>query len=162
MEEELIALNALVIDDSRVMRSMVIQSLKQTELAAFEFSEAENGSDAMGKLDEKTFDIIFCDWNMPGMNGIEFARHVRQTPWIKHIPVIMITSETGDAKQKDAYDEARITCYITKPFTVESIKEKIAPVIEELAKKSQQAQKSAPAAAVAAKPAGGFFSKLLS
>lgn len=163
-EKQLVSLNALVIDDSRVMRSMVMQTLQQAELAAFEFSEAGSGSEAMGNFDADKVDIIFVDWNMPGMNGIEFAREVRAMGWAHHIPIVMITSESGQEKQQSAYDKARITCYVTKPFTVDEIREKVGPVVEELLKK-----RSKPAApAVAPKPAapapakqGGFFSKLL-
>lgn len=163
-------LNALVVDDSRVMRNMIMQSLNQTGLAAFEFFEAGNGSEAMDKLDSETIDIIFCDWNMPGMNGIEFARHVRQTSWFSHIPLVMITSESGEGKQQNAFDQARITCYVTKPFTAEDLIKKIAPVIFDLKKKLAQSP-SKPAAPAAAKPAaaapapkpagGGFFNKLM-
>lgn len=157
----------MVIDDSRVMRNMVMQTLKSAEIAEFEFDESGSGSEAIGKFDADATDIIFVDWNMPGMNGIEFAREVRAMKWANHIPIVMITSETGQEKQQNAYDKARITCYVTKPFTVEEIREKVGPVIEEL--KSKRAAKTAapaapkPAAPAAPKPSGGgFFSKLLS
>lgn len=155
-------LKALVIDDSRVMRNMVMKSLEQTGLAQFEFFEAGNGSEAMDKLDAEKIDIIFVDWNMPGMNGIEFARHVRQTHWISHIPVIMITSESGEGKQQNAYDQARITCYITKPFTVDDMKRKVAPVIQKLESTAKPAAApSTPAQATAKPQGGGFFTKLM-
>lgn len=157
--ENLINLSALVIDDSRVMRNMVMQTLNQAELANFEFVEAGSGAEALGKFDAETIDIIFVDWNMPEMNGIEFARHVRSTGWASHIPVVMITSEAGDSKQQAAFDQARITCYITKPFTADEIREKVAPVIAKIQDKKNQAK------SVAAQPVkqagGGFFSKLL-
>lgn len=151
---------ALVVDDSRVMRNMVMQTLQNSGLAAFEFVEAANGSEGMEKLDSETIDIIFCDWNMPGMNGIEFARHVRATQWISHIPVVMITSESGDGKQQDAFNQARITCYITKPFTVQDVIKQVAPVMQDLKKKREQSANSASAAKPAAKQ-GGFFTKLM-
>jgi len=164
-EKTLISLSAMVIDDSRVMRNMVMQTLQQAEIAEFEFTEAGSGSEAIGKFDADSIDIIFVDWNMPGMNGIEFAREVRSMSWASHIPIVMITSETGSEKQQNAYDKARITCYVTKPFTVDEIREKVSPVIEDIQKKREKS-----AAPVAAKPAapppakqgGGFFSKLLS
>jgi two-component system chemotaxis response regulator CheY len=161
-EKELIHLHALVIDDSRVMRNMVMQALQQAELADFEYEEAGNGSEALDKFDADKTDIIFVDWNMPGMNGIEFARQVRSMHWANHIPIVMITSETGSEKQQNAYDKARITCYVTKPFTSEELQEKIGPVIGDMMKKKQ---KTAPTAAPSVAPpakTGGFFTKLLS
>ena len=155
-------IRTLVIDDSRIMRNIVMESLRKTGLAEFEFTEAISGSEAMEVFDADLIDMIFVDWNMPGMNGIEFARFVRSTKWANHIPIVMVTSETGDAKQKDAYDKARISCYITKPFTVDEIKEKIFLIIADVQKKKSQTTSSPiPAAAPVAKT-GGFFSKLLS
>jgi two-component system, chemotaxis family, chemotaxis protein CheY len=165
-EKQLVSLKAMVIDDSRVMRNMVMQTLAQAELANFEFDESGSGSEAIGKFDADNVDIIFVDWNMPGMNGIEFAREVRSMNWASHIPIVMITSETGSEKQQNAYDKARITCYVTKPFTVEEIRFQVGPVIEDLMKKRGKSSAPAPAAKPAApaapKQGGGFFSKLLS
>ncbi|MEZ5427219.1 MAG: response regulator [Pyrinomonadaceae bacterium] len=162
-KEDLVQLKALVIDDSGIMRKMVMKSLTETNLAEFEFTEAGSGSEAMEKFDPEVIDIIFADWNMPGMSGIEFARQVRSMSWANHVPIIMVTSESGEGKQQDAFDKARITCYITKPFTVEEMHEKIAPVIEKLESKQQGSAKPAPAPTPPpAKPqGGGFFSKLL-
>lgn len=161
-EKQLTSLRAMVIDDSRVMRNMVMQTLQQAELAAFDFDEAGSGSEAIGKFDSDKIDIIFVDWNMPGMNGIEFAREVRAMGWAHHIPIVMITSESGREKQQSAYDKARITCYVTKPFTVDEIREKVGPVIEELFKKRSKPAAPAPKPAPAPAKSGGFFSKLLS
>ncbi|MFT3745140.1 MAG: response regulator [Pyrinomonadaceae bacterium] len=144
---------------------MVTQALEKAMIADFSFTEAGTGSEALEKFDADKLDIIFVDWNMPVMNGIEFAREVRSMPWAKHIPIVMITSETGTDKQENAYEKARITCYVTKPFTVEDLQEKIGPVVAEIEKR--RGNKSAPAAAAPATappPAakqGGFFSKLL-
>lgn len=160
-EKQLVALNALVIDDSRVMRNMVMQTLQQAEIAEFVFTESGSGSEAIGKFDSDTVDIIFVDWNMPGMNGIEFAREVRAMSWANHIPIVMITSETSSEKQQNAYDKARITCYVTKPFTVDEIREKVLPVIEEIVKKRQKSTIAAKPTPAPVKQGGGFFSKLL-
>jgi len=161
-ENPAIQLRAMVIDDSRVMRNMVMQALEKAELAVFEFTEAGTGSEGLDKFDADLIDIIFVDWNMPEMNGIEFARQIRSMPWAHHVPIVMITSEIGTDKQQNAYDKARISCYVTKPFTVEELQEKVGPVIAELEKKRG---KSAPAPAAAAPPPakqqGGFFTRLM-
>ncbi len=159
------AVRAMIIDDSRVMRSMIMQSLQKAELAAFDFTEAGTGSEALDKFDADLIDLIFVDWNMPEMNGIEFARHIRSMPWAHHIPIVMITSEAGTDKQQNAYDKARISCYVTKPFTVEELQDKIGPVIAAIAKKLRPplapAINAAPASAPPAKQSGGFFTRLL-
>lgn len=162
-ESELRRLNALVIDDSKVMRGMVKNALTQTELAEFEFTEAGSGREALDDFDAEVTDIVFVDWNMPDMNGIEFARIVRSMSWASHIPIIMITSETGEDKQKDAFEKARISCYITKPFTADEIKEQIEPIIDKIdgGTGSGESSGSTPPPKAEQKSSGGFFSNLL-
>jgi two-component system, chemotaxis family, chemotaxis protein CheY len=159
-QQKLPHLRALVVDDSRVMRGMVMQTLRGIEVADFEFTEASSGSEALGKFDPDAIDIIFVDWNMPEMDGVEFAHQIRSTGWANHVPVVMITSETGDEKRKAAFDKARITCYITKPFTPEEIAEKVGPLVAKLEEK-RSGGKSAASPAPAAASKGGFFSKLI-
>lgn len=144
-------LRALVIDDSRVMRNMVMESLRRTALAEFEFSEAEDGSDALTKFNPKTTDIVFADWNMPNMSGIEFVRKVRSMGKTEHVPIVMVTSEKTVSKIEEALDAAGANAYITKPFTVDYMQKKLSPLIEGMDKPATD------------KPAaGGFFSKLVS
>lgn len=162
MEEEKVKIRALVIDDSRIMRGMVKDNLKKTELADFEFTEAGDGAEAINLFDPDKIDVVFVDWNMPKMNGIEFARHVRSLGYANHVPVVMITSESAEGRSDEAFDAARITCYITKPFTLDQVKEKVAPVIEKVVQHRLGGSSSAAAAKSAApKPGGGFFSKLV-
>ena len=125
-------LRALVIDDSRVMRAMVMQSLQQTHLADFEFTEAVDGADALQKFNPKKTDIVFADWNMPNMTGIEFVREVRSNGKTEHIPIIMVTSEKTVSKVEEALDQAGATMFISKPFTVDYLLKKLGPVIDDL------------------------------
>jgi two-component system, chemotaxis family, chemotaxis protein CheY len=141
-----VKLNAMVIDDSRVMRGMVMQSLRNTGLAEFDFVEAEDGQDGLGKFNPKNIDIIFVDWNMPNMSGIDFVRRVRSTGKTEHIPIIMVTSEKTMGKMDEALDQAGANAYVCKPFTVDYLHQKIAPLTEKIAEKQ--------------KKSGGFFSKL--
>ena len=140
-------LRALIIDDSRVMRNMVMQTLRKTNLADFEFTEAEDGADALSKFHPKKTDIVFADWNMPNMSGIEFVREVRSNKKAAHIPIVMVTSEKSMGKVETALDEAGANEYICKPFTPEQLQRKLAPIIEGMGKDSPKS--------------GGFFSKLV-
>lgn len=164
MEGEKVTIKALVIDDSRIMRGLVKENLKKTELADFEFTEASDGAEAIDIFDPDRIDIVFADWNMPKMNGIEFARYVRSLSYASHIPVVMITSESAEGRSQEAFDSARITCYITKPFTLEQVKEKVTPIIDKIVHHRNAAKAPVPAVLKPApvQPTGGFFSKLLS
>ncbi len=118
-------LHAMVVDDSRVMRKMVMESLKRTEFADFVFTEAEDGEDALVKFDPHSIDIIFCDWNMPNLTGIEFTRKLRETTSAAHVPIVMVTSEKTSEKVHEALSSAGADAYITKPFTVEDLNRKL-------------------------------------
>lgn len=141
-------IRALVIDDSRVMRNMVKESLRKTELAEFEFDEAEDGNDGLKKFNPKTTDIIFVDWNMPNMTGIDFVRKVRSSHKQCAVPIVMVTSEKSMGKIEEALDKAGANAYITKPFTVEYMQRKLSPLFEEISAKQS-------------KQTSGFFSKLM-
>ena len=83
-----ITIKALVIDDSRIMRSMVMDGLTKAKLAQFEFVEAEDGEDALAKFNPDQIHIAFVDWNMPKMSGVDFVRKVRALPAdTEHIPL---------------------------------------------------------------------------
>jgi two-component system chemotaxis response regulator CheY len=146
-------IRALVADDSRVMRNMVMQTLRQTALGEFEFTEAEDGADALGKFNPRSIDLVFVDWNMPKMTGMEFVRKVRVAGHTVRTPIVMVTSERSVGKIEDALASGGADVYITKPFTVDGLKRQIEPIVEKLA--------SERAAAAAAPRSGGFFSKLL-
>ena len=142
-------LRALVIDDSRVMRNMVMATLRRCKSAEFDFIEAEDGMDGIAKFDPKALDIVFADWNMPRMTGIDFVRRVRTMPAADHIPIIMVTSERTVGKMDEALGSAGANAFISKPFTPDEMEQKLQSVLQ------------ANTAAAASKPkAGGFFGKL--
>jgi two-component system chemotaxis response regulator CheY len=146
-----IKLRALVVDDSRVMRHMVMLSLRRTDLAEFEFTEAEDGIDALTKFSPKHTDIMFVDWNMPNLTGIEFVRQVRGSGHADHVPIVMITSEKTVGRLEEALDEVGVDEYITKPFTTDVLKRKLAPLVASI----QAHKPDHPAKSL------GFFSKLV-
>lgn len=144
-------LKALVIDDSRVMRNMVMQNLNKTGLAEFEFVEAGDGAEGLAKFDAGDIDICFVDWNMPNMTGIEFVRQIRAKGNTEHIPLVMVTSEKSMGKVEEALDQAGANAYISKPFTPQEMEHKLQKLIEEIGA----------AQTPAASSGGGFFSRLL-
>ncbi len=140
-------IHALVVDDSGIMRKMVMKSLRQCELATFTFTEAVDGLDALEKFDPKQIDIIFLDWNMPNMTGMEFVKEIRSTEK-HHIPIVMITTEGTLGKMDEAFDDGAVDGYVAKPFTVEMLQMKLEPLFDKLSEQS--------------KLGGSFFGKLAS
>lgn len=138
--------HALVVDDSGIMRKMVMRSLKEADLAKFTFTEACDGLDALEKFNPQTMNMLFVDWNMPNMSGIEFVTKIRQSN--TEIPVVMITTEGTIAKIDEAFENGSVNGYVVKPFTPDVLKAKLEPLFDELAKSKKKSK--------------GFFQKLAS
>jgi len=118
-------INVLVVDDFSTMRRIVKNMLRQ--LNYNNILEADDGSTAVSILQSKKVDLIISDWNMPKMTGIELLRYVRQTESIKDTPFILVTAEAQQDNIIEAA-KAKVSNYIVKPFTAETLSEKIEKV----------------------------------
>jgi len=104
----------LVVDDSASMRQMVSFTLKD---AGYEVVEAADGRIALEKLadSDDPFDMVITDLNMPNVSGLSLIQAIRAGTSHKFVPIIMLTTESGDAKKKEAR-HAGATGWIVKPF----------------------------------------------
>jgi two-component system chemotaxis response regulator CheY len=118
----------LIVDDSSVMRRIVERSLRQAGLDVQQVFEASNGAEALTMARQHPLDLILSDINMPLMDGLEFVRQLRSIDAARHVPVIMITTEAGEAHVVQALSSGA-SGYIRKPFTSEQIKERIIPLL---------------------------------
>ncbi|MAO63711.1 MAG: hypothetical protein CL666_01795 [Balneola sp.] len=122
-------IKALVVDDSKIMRSQVKRALDQLMIAEFEYEEAMDGEDALSKFNDD-IDILFVDWNMPKMTGVEFARAIRDKGYAD-IPIIMVTAEKSMGKVDKALNEGGANEYITKPFTADKMAKAISSYFDD-------------------------------
>lgn len=113
-------IKSLVVDDSKIMRSAVKRVLDQLMLADFEYIEAKDGQDALDKFTDD-IQIMFVDWTMPNMTGVEFAKAIRDKGNTDHIPIIMVTAEKSMGKVDKALNEGGASEYVTKPFTADKM-----------------------------------------
>ena len=113
-------MNILVVDDFSTMRRIISNVLRQ--LGFDNIVEAEDGVKALAKFKQQPPDLMLVDWNMPNMDGITLIRKVRETD--KTVPIIMCTTEDEKSRVLEAI-KAGFNNYIVKPFTVESLGEKI-------------------------------------
>jgi len=120
--------NVLIVDDSSVMRKIVGRSLRQAGLELVQVLEASNGSEALSLARENPLDLILSDINMPLMDGLEFVRQLRGIESAQQTPVVMITTEAGEAHVVQALSLGA-SGYIRKPFTPEQIKERVIPLL---------------------------------
>ncbi len=132
-------INALVVDDSGIMRKMVMRGLDESKLAEFTFAEAQDGLDALEKFDSKHTDVVFLDWNMPNMNGIDVVRKIRSTE-SRHVPIVMITTEGTMGKVEEALDGAGVDSYVVKPFTADVLRKKLERLFAELSKSGKKSK----------------------
>ncbi len=102
----------LVVDDSAAIRSVVGIALRGD---GYEVIEAENGQDALSKLNGQKISMIICDVNMPQMDGITFVKEMKKLPNYKFTPVCMLTTESEQGKM-DEGKAAGAKAWIVKPF----------------------------------------------
>ena len=107
--------NVLVVDDSVTMRKV---STRLLERHHYNVATAKDGLDAIEVLANFTPDIILLDIEMPRMDGFEFASHVRNSSAVSDVPIVMITSRTGD-KHRERADAIGVQGYLGKPYSEE-------------------------------------------
>jgi chemosensory pili system protein ChpA (sensor histidine kinase/response regulator) len=103
----------MVVDDSITVRKVTERLLKRNNMKCV---TAKDGVDAMTLLDEITPDVMLLDIEMPRMDGFELATFLRNSERFKHLPIIMITSRTGDKHRQHAMDIG-VNEYLGKPYT---------------------------------------------
>lgn len=117
----------LVVDDMVTMRRIVKNILRQ--LGFSNIDEAENGQEALQKLRSDTFGCVVSDWNMPVMTGIDMLRAIKADEKLKAIPVLIVTGKAQQSNLVEAV-QAGASDYIVKPFTVETMQEKLGNIFK--------------------------------
>ncbi len=116
-------MRALVVDDSRALRSVMRDLLQDI---GFEVSTACDGEDALRNLRQSGLpDVALVDWNMPVMDGLAFVQAVRRDSALRKLPLMMVTSEIEMDQMVCAMANGADE-YVMKPFTKEDITEKLA------------------------------------
>lgn len=120
----------MVVDDSLTVRKVTTRLLERNDMQVL---TAKDGVDAVSQLQDVLPDVMLLDIEMPRMDGYELARHMRNTDRLHDVPIIMITSRTGDKHRQKAMDLG-VNRYLGKPYQeselMQNIKE-LAGVVEE-------------------------------
>ncbi|QCO68761.1 chemotaxis protein CheY [Luteimonas yindakuii] len=122
-------MRVLIVDDFSTMRRIIKNLL--TDLGFNNTVEAEDGHSALAVLRQDAVELVITDWNMPGMTGIELLRAIRADAALRALPVLMVTAE---AKREQIIEAAQngVNGYIIKPFTAQTLEEKLNKVFERL------------------------------
>jgi two-component system chemotaxis response regulator CheY len=102
----------MIVDDSASLRQVVGIALTG---AGYDIVEACDGKDALSKLNGDKVHLIISDVNMPNMDGITFVKELKKLPAYKFTPVIMLTTESQEAKKAEG-QAAGAKAWVVKPF----------------------------------------------
>jgi len=122
-----LSMKILVVDDFATMRRILKNVLKQ--IGFTNIGEADDGSTALAVLKKDKIDLIMSDWNMPKVSGLDLLKAVRSDEAMKATPFLMVTAEG----QKDSVIQAvqaGVSNYVVKPFTADTIKEKLEQIFD--------------------------------
>jgi chemotaxis protein histidine kinase CheA/ActR/RegA family two-component response regulator len=115
----------LVVDDSLSVRRAVAMLLEDH---GYEVAMARDGLEAARAMESSAPDALLTDLEMPNMNGLELAAHVRSRPELARLPVIMITSRSMDKHRRQALS-AGVDVYLTKPYTDQELLQHVANAV---------------------------------
>ena len=119
----------LIVDDFSTMRRIIKNLLR--DLGFTNTTEADDGLTALPMLKKGDFEFLVTDWNMPGMQGIDLLKAIREDSKLANLPVLMVTAESKREQIIEAA-QAGVNGYIVKPFTAQTLKEKIEKIFERL------------------------------
>lgn len=120
--------NILIVDDSSTIRSIVKKTVDMIGLDVGEIYEAANGIEALARLADHEVAVLLVDINMPTMNGIQLVERMKQNKNLKHIPIIIASTE-GSEKRIEQVKNLGIAGYIRKPFQPEQLRDVLIPIL---------------------------------
>jgi two-component system chemotaxis response regulator CheY len=117
----------LVVDDFSTMRRIIKNFLNDLGYASVQ--EADDGTTALPILKQGNIDFLITDWNMPGMPGLDLLKAVRADAQLAKLPVLLVTAE---AKREQIVEAAQagVNGYVVKPFTAQTLKEKVEKILQ--------------------------------
>ena len=126
-------LNILVVDDNETTLEITSSYLESYKIP---MTCANSGKQALQKIEAANvpFDLIFLDWQMPEMDGLETAQRIRSTQNLKHQPKIVISSAFGRDRLAQMVEDANLDGYLVKPLTPSSLFDSIMQVFGETTK----------------------------
>lgn len=104
----------LIVDDATSMRGLLAMTLKSNGYSVIEGCDGKDGLEKL-KSSTEAVNLIITDLNMPNMDGIELIKAVKELPNFKFVPIVMLTTESQDAKKEEG-KQAGAKAWIVKPF----------------------------------------------
>lgn len=144
-------IHVLIVDDEPQVRQLIRAILRAMPGVQFEFTEAEDGQDALRRFDPKRTDLVLLDWRMPRLSGPGFIYRIQGLAGCRKVPVIMVTGESSFGRIQEALDRLGADGYVVKPFTPDELQRVVARQIERIEEARPPEQQ----------PASGLLGRLL-
>jgi two-component system chemotaxis response regulator CheY len=119
------SIKALVIDDSGPLRLLIVNYL--TVIGFKDIDQANDGIDALIKVENNKYGIIFTDWDMPNITGYGLIQVLRQKPSTQHIPIVLISGNATKGRSSPA--ESGADAFVPKPFVQADLRKAIETVL---------------------------------
>ena len=121
-------MNCLIVDDSRIMRNIIKNSILNEGLKQFKFLEAADGKEALAIIESQEIAVVLLDWNMPNLNGLQLVKKLRADKRYATLPIIMITSEAAKYNVIEAVKEG-VNDYLLKPVSERTLADKLKTIV---------------------------------
>ncbi len=122
------AINVLIVDDSKIMRTMILKTLQMTGISMGEIFQAGNGREGLESLEQNWIDLAIVDINMPVMNGEEMIDRIRENPEMQDLPVVVVSTEGSETRIARLKEKGAV--FIHKPFEAETIRDTIVELLK--------------------------------
>ncbi len=137
--EQLAALNVLVVDDNAAARDILVDSLKGVTAQVDAVSSGAEAIAAVRQHDKTgPYDVIFMDWKMPSMDGLQATRCIKQDPTVHKQPAVVMVTAFGREEVREEAEKLNIDSFLVKPVTksmlVDTLVTLFAPAVQETAK----------------------------
>ena len=116
-------MNILIVDDSSVMRTMILKTLRMSGLSLGDVHQASNGVEGLEILSQRWMDLLILDINMPVMNGEDMMIHMMENPETRDIPIIVVSTEGSKTRIENLVKMG--ATFIRKPFSPEIIRDAV-------------------------------------
>jgi two-component system chemotaxis response regulator CheY len=124
-----LSMPVLIVDDYNTMVRIIRNLLRQ--LGFEHIDDANDGSEALEKMQQLKYGLVISDWNMEPMTGYDLLQQVRSDPALATTPFIMVTAESK-TENVIAAKKAGVSNYIVKPFNAQTLKSKIEAVFPDV------------------------------
>jgi two-component system chemotaxis response regulator CheY len=122
------AYNILIVDDSKIIRSVIKKTLEISGIPVGEIFEASNGLEGLTAMREHWIDLVFADLNMPVMNGLEMLDMMAQEKLIQKIPVLICSTEGSKTRIEELFKKG-VRAFLRKPITPEVLRNVVREVM---------------------------------